>query len=68
VVTTVGTQPTSHSVDAGFEGYVFIESDDRPADTIAFNLYLNVATGDYVSAISAPLGYTLQAQIGYVLQ
>jgi len=50
--------------DLGFEGYVRIAPTPR---TIAFNLYFNAATHDYLSASTAPPGYALQSTIGYIL-
>jgi hypothetical protein len=35
--------------------------------TVAFNLYFNAATHDYLSASAAPPGYALQSTIGYIL-
>ena len=70
VVATATTAPASHTVDGGFEGYVFDSSPERPADTVEFALYRNAATGDYLSAVvgTEPASYTLQSTIGYVLQ
>jgi hypothetical protein len=68
VVTTPATAPANH-LDSGFEGYVFNDVPGRPSDTVAFKLYWNPVTGDYVSAIAKPTNaYQLQATIGYVLQ
>lgn len=70
VVATVATAPTTHTVDAGFEGYVFDSSPLRPADTVEFALYEDSVSGDFLSAVvgTAPAGYTKRSRIGYVLQ
>lgn len=70
VVATAVTAPTTHTVDAGFEGYVFDSSPLRPADTVEFALYEDTISGDFVSAVvgTAPAGYTKRSSIGYVLQ
>lgn len=70
VVASAATAPATHSVDAGFEGYVFDSSPLRPADTVEFGLYLDLTTGDYLSAVvgTEPNTYTPQGTIGYVLQ
>lgn len=70
VVATPATVPASHTVDAGFEGYVFDVASQCPADSVEFALYKNATTGDFVSAVvgSEPAGYLKKATIGYVLK
>src|SRR5262249_18007212 len=63
VVASLPTRPAGF-VDAGFEGFA------RKAQNggVAFNLYFNTETNDYVSATAPPPGaYAFQSTIGYVL-